>query len=130
MNSHQLESLMTGIVGDAFCGVWASDQLPLLTSSFKTPAYLVVNTHPAHEPGEHWLALTLEEDGTATFFDSFGFPPHFSHYPKHILQFLKDRSGTILYHNRQLQHTLSSARVNIVFIIYVIEPAGKVLKMF
>lgn len=110
MDSRQLDVLMSRLTGSSFCGVWASDQLASLTSlAFKTPAYFIVNTHPAHEPGEHWLALTLDEDGTGTFFDSFGFPPNFYHYPRDILNFLKPRCSAVLHHNRQLQHTLSSA---------------------
>nr|DAC81313.1 TPA_asm: adenain [Larimichthys croaker adintovirus] len=108
MNNHELENLLHRLLGDVFCGVWASDQLPLLTRSFDTPVYFIVNTHPAHLPGEHWLSLTLEEDGVATFFDSYGFPPDFAHYPSSILQFLEQRSDRILYHDRQLQHTLST----------------------
>lgn len=109
MNNQQLEKLLTSVTGDVFCGVWASDHLPLLTQHFPLPAYFIVNTHPGHRPGEHWLALTLEKDGTATFFDSYGFPPDFHYYPSSILQFLKKRADKILYHDRQIQHPLSVA---------------------
>ena len=100
---------MHRVLGDVFCGVWASDQLPLLTRSFTPPSYFIVNTHKGHQPGEHWLSLTLEEDGTGTFFDSFGFAPDFNYYPRSILQFLENRSSKILYHNLQLQNPLSDA---------------------
>lgn len=83
---------MHHLLGDAFCGVWASDQLPSLMHAFRLPAYMIVNIHPSHEPGEHWLAITLDEDGSAIFFDLFGLPPDFVYYPKAILQFLKTRS--------------------------------------
>lgn len=99
---------MHNLLGDVFCGVWSSDHLSLLNSTFKPPAYFIVNTHPSHMPGEHWLALTLEKDGKATFFDSYGLPPDFDHFPKTILQFLKERSQGIKYHNMQLQHHLSA----------------------
>lgn len=33
MDSLQLQSLLHSLLGDVFCGVWASDQLPLLTPS-------------------------------------------------------------------------------------------------
>lgn len=108
MDSLQLQSLLQGLLRDVFCGVWPSDRLPSLTSGFRLPAYFIVNTHPAHMPGEHWLALTLEKDGEATFFDSYGFPPDFSHYPSSILNFLEKYSKTIKYHHTQLQHPLSS----------------------
>ena len=104
MDNHQLERLLHRLLGDVFCGVWASDQLNLLTREFQTPAYFIVNTHPSHLPGEHWLSLTLEQDGSASFFDSYGFPPDFANYPSSILQFLEK----ILYHDRQLQRPLST----------------------
>lgn len=108
MDNLQIESILNRLLGDVFCGVWACDLLPSLNPSFRTPAYFIVNTHPAHMPGEHWLALTLEKGGEATFFDSYGFPPDFDHYPSSILQFLENRSQNINYHNRQLQHPLST----------------------
>lgn len=108
MDNVQLENLLHSLLGDVFCGVWASDQLPMLNPSFRTPAYFIVNTHPAHMPGEHWLALTLENGGIATFFDSYGFPPDFDHYPPSILQFLEKRSKNIEYHDVQLQHHMST----------------------
>ena len=109
MKSHQLESLLHDLLGDMFCGVWASDQLHYLTRSFQPPAYFIVNTHPAHLPGEHWLALTLEKEDTATFFDSFGFSPDHAFYPPEILAFLRHRSKRILFPTKQLQHPLSFA---------------------
>ena len=70
MDNIQLQNLLQGLLGDVFCGVWASDRLPSLPRTFRRPAFFIVNTHPAHKPGEHWLALTLEENNEATFFDS------------------------------------------------------------
>lgn len=109
MNNHQLDSLLRHMVGDSFGGVWASDQLPQVKQLFRYPVYMIVNTHPSHMPGEHWLAMTLEGENVGTFFDSFGFPPNFSHYPKSILQFLEKQCKTILHHNCQLQNVLSTA---------------------
>lgn len=57
-------------------------------------------------PGEHWL--TLKENRETTFFDSYAFPPNFSHYPADILHFLKKRSDRVWYHDCQLQDTLST----------------------
>lgn len=107
MDNLQLEHILHRALGDVFCGVWASDQLAFLRRDFKPPAYFIVNTHPSHLRGEHWLALTLEKDGSSTFFDSYGFPPDFAHYPSVISEFLEGRSDKILYHDRQLQHPMS-----------------------
>lgn len=108
MNNHEIENLLHHLLGDLFCGVWACDQLPLLTHTFPGPAYFIVNTHPSHMPGEHWLAMTLDENGQASFFDSYGFPPDFEFYPSSIMTFLEDRSSKIWHHNNQLQNTLST----------------------
>ncbi len=92
MNSHQLESLLHRLLGDVFCRVWAWDRLPLLNHSFRCPAYFIVNTHKGHRPWAHWLAMMLEEDSIATFFDSYGLPLDFAHYPpRHSTVFGKSR---------------------------------------
>lgn len=85
--------------------MWASDKLP--THTFSKPAYFIVNTHPNHLPGEHWLTLTVEENVVSTFFDSFGLSPESLHYPQTILHFLQRGSRFIYYHDRQIQHPLS-----------------------
>ena len=58
--------MIRGPIGDVFCGVWASNRLPSLLPTFRRPAFFIVNTHLAHKPGKHWLALTLEENNEAT----------------------------------------------------------------
>ena len=55
-----------------FIGVFAVDNLPNVT---KFPATLIVNTDPAYEAGEHWVALHLKPRGRVDYFCSFGFPP-------------------------------------------------------
>lgn len=107
MNNHQLNSLLSHLLGDVFGGVWACDQLSQLPRHLTRPLYFIVNTHPSHMPGEHWLALTLEKNGKSTFFDSYGFQPNLGFYPPSIFSFLKERSSKIMYHDQQLQHILS-----------------------
>lgn len=108
MNNHEIESILSHLLGDCFYGVWPCDQLHLLSHIKQRPVFLVVNTDPADKPGEHWLALTLDKFGGASFFDSYGFPPIFQHYPKSILNFLKAHSSEIMYHSFQLQRIDSS----------------------
>ena len=107
INNHHLEKLLRKVLGDVLCGVWASDQLPSLTRSFALPSYFIISTHEGHQPWEHWLSITLEEDGTGTLFYSYGFSPDFDYYPGSILHFLENHSDRILYHKLQLQHPLS-----------------------
>ncbi len=81
MNKGELETLLSHLLDALFCGVWASDELQTLQITLLL-AFYIVNTHPQHLPGEHWLAITVEEGGKATFFDSCGFSPEFEYYPK------------------------------------------------
>lgn len=55
-----------------FIGVFPCDRLPIVT---RFPATLIVNTDPADEPGEHWIAMHLRTGHQYDFFDPFGFPP-------------------------------------------------------
>ena len=36
---------------------------------------MVLNTDPADEPGEHWVAVYIHEDGKGEYFDSYGMAP-------------------------------------------------------
>ena len=62
-----------------FCGVFARDKLP---QTVKYPTAMVWNTDPADEPGEHWVAVYINEDGVGEYFDSYGIqpPPCFKKY--------------------------------------------------
>ena len=53
--------------GPIFLGVFARDKLP----SLKKNCCLVLNTHTHEKPGEHWLAIYVDENGFGEFFDSF-----------------------------------------------------------
>lgn len=110
MNTQELEGLMSRLIGKQFCGVLACDELPMEKWKVR-PAMFIVNTHPKNMPGEHWLAVTLEEEGgrkISTFFDSYGFPPGFSHFPKSIKEFLTKNGSKIYYNIKQVQDTLST----------------------
>lgn len=52
MNDHVIESLLHHQLHKFFCGVWASDQLPLSQILLGT-AYFIVNTCSSHLPEEH-----------------------------------------------------------------------------
>ena len=55
-----------------FKGVFPCDCLP--SADFILPYALVVNTDPSSKPGTHWVALYVDKDNHAEFFDSFGRP--------------------------------------------------------
>lgn len=106
MNNHELEGIMRKLIGNLFGGVWASDELEMLNREhFYKPVYYIVNTHPSHMPGEHWLALTLENEDTGTFFDSLGNRPDYFRYPDSIVSFFKKNNCRVIrYNTLQLQH--------------------------
>lgn len=54
-----------------FRGVFAADQLPPVSKT-RVNAY-IVNTDPAGQPGQHWLALWTDHK-TCEVFDSYGLP--------------------------------------------------------
>lgn len=70
LTTNQIEALLKGT--RLFIGVYACDELPVVT---QRPVTMIANTDPASEPGEHWVAIHLKEDGTGEFFCPFGFPP-------------------------------------------------------
>lgn len=65
-----------------FVGVYPKDKIPRLIN--KSEFGLIINTHPASLPGEHWLAIYCK-NGHGEFYDSFGRAPQH----KEILKFLK-----------------------------------------
>lgn len=90
-----------------FLDVFPSDQLPVKRVT-QRPASLVVNTHPHHLPGEHWLAIYLPDHNTREFFDSYGNPPFSSLFPKTIMEFLNKNSNEVLFHSKRLQGPTST----------------------
>lgn len=88
----------------AFRGVYSSNTLP--EKIYERPCALVVNTDEEHEPGSHWIAIYLDENGDAEYFDSYGLPP-LSNY---ILDFLKihSKQSHWTFNDRQLQHAITT----------------------
>ena len=96
-----------------FCGTYPRDCLP--TRIKKRPAALVVNTHPASKPGEHWTAIYLDKDGRGQYFDSYGLRP----LSEDVIEFLNQNCPKGWNHNTiTLQHILSQ-RCGQFCIIYI-----------
>ena len=85
-----------------FLGVFASDQLPK-SIPFR-PCCLVVNTHPAAKPGEHWVAMYISADGTVDYFDSYGLRPTV----RSIATFVSRCGQGTDYNRKRVQGYLSS----------------------
>lgn len=73
MNSRQIYAILQPRLGENFCGVFASDKVPVKIESY--PAGIVINTDPSDQPGKHWLALFVDSEKRAEYFDSFGRQP-------------------------------------------------------
>ena len=80
-------------------GVISYEELPTKHETDKPIIYLV-NTDPLGEPGEHWVAIYLEEK-TAEFFDSLGAPPET--YSSHIKDFLIVNGPQYKYSVKRIQ---------------------------
>ena len=76
MNTFQLiKSLKSDkFTKKSFIGVFARDEIPL---KIKYPSCFIINNKKRSHPGEHWLALFIDGDGSVDFFDSMGFHPSF-----------------------------------------------------
>ncbi len=103
MNTVQLTAVMDKIAyGTYFLGVLPSDYLPK-TPLKNLPAMLIFNTDPSTEPGQHWVAVYINNDGVSCFFDSFGRGPKDPRFPKAVQDFLKNNSIRVQYSNKQIQ---------------------------
>lgn len=102
MNTIELTEILEKLVKQSlFLGVFACDQLPKTIQ--KRPAMLVLNTDPSYMSGRHWVAIYIDKYGVGSFFDSFGNPPTYSHFPKSFAVFLKRNCSAIQYSARQVQ---------------------------
>jgi hypothetical protein len=81
-------------------GVLARDEL---YENFTYPKCFVINTKPRSHVGEHWLALYYDDNGMATFFDSYG------HHPAYYrLQSYIERTSIGYDYNKRMIQGLSS----------------------
>ena len=62
-----------------FIGTFARDTFPQKICPNKG---LIVNTDLSSLPGEHWIAIIINHDGTGEYFDSYGLPPLHSEFIK------------------------------------------------
>lgn len=98
-----------------FKGVYPSDLLPWKT---KLPLRIIINTDPSGKPGQHWVAISIDEEGNGFFFDSFALPP----VVPEIKRFLDTRATKgWIRNNRQIQDITTSTcgYYCVLFIIYV-----------
>lgn len=109
MNTLQLTAIMDKIsCSTHFLGVLPSDHLPE-TPLRSLPSMTIVNTDTSSQPGQHWLAIYLTQDGTGCFFDSFGNAPDCDRFPITIKNFLTSNAPVVLYSTKRVQDFTSDA---------------------
>lgn len=72
------------------------DMLPVRVD---LPFSAIINHSKSYEEGTHWIALHIDDHGTATYFDSYALKPHV----KEVQQFIKLHSKKVIYNGQQLQ---------------------------
>ena len=84
-----------------FLGVFSRDTLP---QKVHWPSALIINTDKSNQPGEHWLAIYYDENGTSEFFDSYGFDTEFYNFTN----YLNLTSNNYIYNKKTLQGLFSN----------------------
>jgi len=95
MNNVEIERILSRRL-DTFGGVYSCDTLPESVRGL-----IVCNTDPHDRPGEHWVAMYVDED-CGEYFDSFGRPP-----TKVFKDFMNRHCKKWIYNDRQLQSICS-----------------------
>lgn len=103
MNTNEIEKVIqqNSCAPEVFAGVFARDRIP---KRIKYPCSMVWNTDPAHKPGEHWVAVHLDEDGIGEYFDSYGLEP-----PACFKRYMQQNSVKWTWNTTQLQDVWTSA---------------------
>ena len=88
-----------------FGGVRAADQLPTHPVHSEPRGY-IVNTDPHDRPGQHWIALWMQDNG-CEIMDSYGLPLE-TYKTKHVLQWL-NANWSVMERNSQSLQAINSA---------------------
>lgn len=75
MNSNEIANILSKnrFTKECFRGVYSSNNI---ISQYLFPYCLVVNTDKEGQPGTHWVAIYVNNNKEAEYFDSFGKPPN------------------------------------------------------
>ena len=86
----------------AFYGVCAIDDLPEFIHA--RPFLMIVNTHTKNLPGEHWIAILIDENKNGEVFDSLAQP-----VSSILIRWLNRYTNKWKKNGRTFQHALSSS---------------------
>ena len=89
--------------GDEFLGVFACDRLPAHLPRGRRPLLLICNTDPHYKPGQHWIAICIDERSHGEYFDSYG-----REAPQIFRNFLNKNCIRWIRNNVRLQSAISS----------------------
>ena len=116
MNSLAIEKILSKTLGKTFKGVFSFDEWRSIPK-LNPPAAIVFNTQPITQPVGHWIAIFIEKNGKAIFFDSFARSPTELGFDT----FLRKHSSSWTYNNVLVQNpmTLVCGQHVIVFLLIV-----------
>ena len=118
MYETEIRKKINSVLGKFCCfiGTYGRDEIPDVK---KRPAAIVINTALAHEEGEHWVALYINEDNECLYFDSFGLPP----MHKEIQEYISRQSCSLKFNTVTLQTPASFSKTCghycIMFVVYL-----------
>jgi len=96
MNTQQIERLLHDT--KRFDSVYSTDTLPV------KPRLLVCNIEPSHLPGNHWIAIWVDDDAErGEYFDPLGRSP-----PETLSRYMNFVCANWTYNSRQLQSIVSA----------------------
>lgn len=88
----------------SFKGVYSRNNLP--NDSIQYPSIYIVNSDNVDGPGEHWVAIVLENKSHGIFFDSFGKEP--CYYGDELQHFFDTNVKQFQHMTRQVQSKTSN----------------------
>lgn len=101
MNTKEINDQLKSM--KCFIGTYPIDKLPKKYIN-QRPLGLIINLDQSYLPGSHWIALFIDDNNIAWYFDSYGRDIN----SKYIHEFLVSNKVSILFHNRKkLQGDLS-----------------------
>ena len=102
MNNLVIGNILSKSLGGIFKGVFSFEEWRLVPK-VSYPCAFVFNTEPSHHKFGHWIAIYVQQNGQAIFFDSFGRSPTELGFD----EFLKRHSKSWKYNNVLLQNPMS-----------------------
>ena len=106
MNTLEIDGLLSRHpqASKLFAGVFPRDLLPFKIDPGRKCIF-IINTDKSDGRGEHWVAVYFGGDGTAQYFDSFGFAPLITP----VKNFIARNCAMFVYNNRHIQNFVSSS---------------------